>query len=1497
MYRKITLSISIFLLLWGIVFQSAFAQITGPEQDCISAIPICANNYTQTQSYIGEGNNPNEITPAISCLPFGEINDVWYIFTVQSAGNLCFAITPLVGTDDYDWAVYNLTNNSCADIATNPLLQVSCNNALNIGCGGVTGPTGNTVGPCGPMNNACIPVAAGQTYVINVSNTTGGGGGYNIDFSQSTAIIFDNVPPGIAGITAQGCGSTDTLNVEFSENVLCSSIQPGDFTITGPGGPYVVTSVSNPNCAAGGSSGISYQLSIAPPITNTGTFNFAVTGAISDNCGNTVAPNTNQNFVISTFTVIASASPTFICAGQTTQLSTNLSGTLGYTYTWTSPLSPVPINGGIITVNPPVTTTYTVSVANTTGCEIQDQVTVNVSPIPSSSFAISQNSACAGSPVTIAYTGGSPANAGYVWDFDGGLFSPATGVGPYTVSWNIPGVKNVTLYVNQNGCLSALTTQQITIYPNVASDFAIPNNICIDDPNSVVYTGNATPSANYQWNWDGASANPGTGQGPHTITFPSAGVYNICLFVTENSCASVLTCQTVTVLPKPIANIDTISDQCLLGNSFNFSFTGTPNVDAYYWGFPGAFPPSSPIPNPSNIQYNTAGTKDIWVYVIDDGCVSDTAYASIDVVPDPVANFASNSGTVCQNGCLSFNYTGIPVSPIQDYHWDFGPNASPQFSTLPNLSCVTFTDTGLQTITLIVCNQFCCDTMVQQIYVHNLPQISAGQDVSFCEGDGPVQLNGSVLAGTGTAPFYYSWACNQPGLCGITALYVPTAQVNPGVSPITYYLQVTDGAGCSSKLDSVTVIVKPKPKVTAGPDVFICDFPGAVGDTLMGGLAANNLAPGPYSYSWFPSGPGVGMAVGSEILPQPYVDPAQTTIYTLVVTAGNGCSSDVNTLDTASTVTVTVNPLPIVDAGETRDICLGQVIQMHGNALGAGPVYAYTWTPSDPAAGIVNANDPVTNASPNFTHLYTLSVTSNGCTASDTMSIIVHTLPTGVIEPTVADICQGDSVTLYGNADGDPTGVLYTYSWAQLGTGSTAMIAFPNQGTTAVFPTTTMLIGLEVGSQWCKGYRDTVLVQVKPTPIANITNIDQIICSGESITLNGVFVFNGPPAPNVIFSWTPSSTLATPNAQNTVATPIQTTTYTFTASVAGECPTSDVVTIAVAPAVDAQISISDSVICEGTSTILTASGGNGSPSYTWSPGWQMADSTAQTVTVSPGDTTTYYLTLQEGVCSNTDSVKVVVIPTPVIDAYATNLSGCVPLVVNFAENVSDEIGYIWNFGDQTAVSNEPTVIHTFTTPGSYTATFTALGVGGCNDTMTLPIVTVSDTIFGGFTSTPNVGDSMYLPSTTVVFSDTTANSIAWFWNFGDGIVSAEQNPSHNFALPGEYTVSLAVTNQHGCVSHIVKTPYIVADAVIFVPNIFSPNGDGYFDTWNIQYNGTSEYSVTVFDRWGVMLFEAQSVEKTWNGKDKKGKDVADGVYFYTLTVGGKVYNGNVTLMR
>ena len=142
------------------------------QQDCFDAITVCSNSYTQNSSFVGVGSI-SEIPTGSSCLGNGEANSVWYIFTIISPGDLTFQLTPNVATDDYDFAVYDLTTDSCSGIVNGTNTAVSCNYSATTGATGLsTGFTQTSAGSSNPNQNAPLTVSAGQTYALMVSNFT-----------------------------------------------------------------------------------------------------------------------------------------------------------------------------------------------------------------------------------------------------------------------------------------------------------------------------------------------------------------------------------------------------------------------------------------------------------------------------------------------------------------------------------------------------------------------------------------------------------------------------------------------------------------------------------------------------------------------------------------------------------------------------------------------------------------------------------------------------------------------------------------------------------------------------------------------------------------------------------------------------------------------------------------------------------------------------------------------------------------------------------------------------------------------------------------------------------------------------------------------------------------------------------------------------------------------------------------------------------------------------
>ncbi len=414
---------------------TAFVKAQTPTtQDCLGAIPVCGLIYEEDQTASGIGNY-NEIPNTQSCPSHcmdGEKNSRWYIFTVVQSGYLRFEITPQTPTDDYDWSVFDLTNHSCEDIWSNTgEILVSCNAAGGPGYQGTTGvssPNGGMVdcngGGATAKWNCDLIVWEGQTYVLVVSDWTQTPGGYTLDFSASTATIFDDLPPFVeyvGGDLITACGTSEIL-VRFNENVKCSSVQAGDFTIEGPGGPYTVTSVFGENCDLGGFNEREYTLTIEPAIFQGGDFNLTLNlfSSISDACNN-YAVATNFPFTINLDTPEAIAGEDIsIAYGQSAVLQGDaINGSGQYSFYWEpAELLDDPNLQNPTTDNLTTNTAFTLLVSDQeSACQGQDTMWVMVMGGPLGiSVAASDEAVCSGARVDlIASTGGGSGTYQYVW--------------------------------------------------------------------------------------------------------------------------------------------------------------------------------------------------------------------------------------------------------------------------------------------------------------------------------------------------------------------------------------------------------------------------------------------------------------------------------------------------------------------------------------------------------------------------------------------------------------------------------------------------------------------------------------------------------------------------------------------------------------------------------------------------------------------------------------------------------------------------------------------------------------------------------------------------------------------------------------------------------------------------------------------------------------------------------------------------------------------------
>jgi gliding motility-associated-like protein len=1137
-----------------------------------------------------------------------------------------------------------------------------------------------------------------------------------------------------------------------------------------------------------------------------------------------------------------------ICLGDGAQLGDT---TVPFvTYSWTPGTGLNNANISDPSANPaaPGVYTYIVNGIDTNQCTGADTMQLTVTQLPNANFTAPVN-ICVGLNGAVTYTGNAPGNATYTWNFAGGTVVSGSGQGPYQISWPSSGQVYVTLQVGDNGCISELDSFLVNVTVPPTLTLAGTNALCFGQPEGAVASSivNGTPSFSYLWSNGAITPN---------LNGVLAGTYTVT--VTDGvGCTDIAS----VTLTQPTALTNNLTFSPILCNGGTGLVTANPGGGSgsytYLWSN-GAT--SSAISPP-------AGTYTVTVTDANSGLNPCTISNTI-TLQEPSAMLVQIATTIASCGQTNGTANALPQggTTLYSYAWSTGAT-TPFIGNLgPGQITVTVTDAN-----------GCTVVKTETILQTPLPVVTAGPDGSFCEGEGGV---GILAVGSNGQPGYsYTWWCGTT-VCGLDSLFDNDPNANPGSSQ-WYYVQVTDANGCQSNIDSLFVTVLPKPLVNAGPDIYLC------GDNAPCQILNPTItnAPGPYTYNWIPSA-----GLNNATIENPCARPDSTTIYALVVTAGNGCTSDFTTTDTLATVVVNVNPIPVADAGSDLDICLGDSAQLQGLGYNAGPAYQFEWSPT---TGLSTSTDPNPMASPPITTTYTLVVYSNNCPSyGDSVTVNVHTQPT-VDAGWDREICLGESVQLDAFASGDST-ASYNFVWSP----NTGFVGSNTVEDPTVSPdTTTMYFVQAISSYGCGNSLDSMLVTVKSTPIAD-AGPSLNICEGDSITLQSSFGYTSTlPAPvnQVYFSWTPGATMNDTTLLQPTVWPTTSTMYYFDVR-HFDCRTHDSVLVTVGAAVNAVVDADTTVICANDSVQLFSTGSLGNV-FNWSPGSTLNDPNAANPMAGPKGTTTYWLVMGEAACLDSASITVQVLPQPTAAYLNSPIGGCAPHTVSFSQNASDGTAYVWNFGDGSPVSKLPEVTHVYDLPGSYPVSLTVVAPGGCTATATTATIQVGNPGVAEFTTDPSFPVQMSLPNTFVTFTDRSEHATSWTWDFGDGFISTETNPTHTFSAPGTYFVNLMIQTAEGCLAEVTHGPFVVLTPDLFIPNVFSPNGDGVNDYFMVNYTGDQAFNLQVLDRWGVQLYSSNNKTKGWDGNNADGVAVTDGVYYYVLKAGDREFNGSITLVR
>jgi hypothetical protein len=386
----VALVVAFAVLMLGTVAQAQVQTVTttGPEQDCLGALPLADTAFVQPNVYRGVGR-VNEA--GSSCLGM-ERNSVWYKFTARANGRLGFVIEPNNPQDDFDWAVYRMPQQaSCADIASGAVMAVSCNFSSTPGRTGANGGSNETrQESAGTPFNATIAVSAGEVYYLLVTNFNATSG-YRLSFAPSSSGVIPpsgittaspgtrSPQPRLAAVTFDGnaCSLT-SLNAVFSEYVRCSSVRASSFVVVGQDGVFPVLDVASQRCGRSPNNyDTAYTLLLAQPIINSGTYTLTVVGGVSTLDNVTVTGSTTFTLSLQNIRPRVAGS-TVLCSGGAVTLDAENGFT---TYQWATTTANVTRETILSTSRRLIATragTYYLTVSDKDGCYGSTSVTVTL---------------------------------------------------------------------------------------------------------------------------------------------------------------------------------------------------------------------------------------------------------------------------------------------------------------------------------------------------------------------------------------------------------------------------------------------------------------------------------------------------------------------------------------------------------------------------------------------------------------------------------------------------------------------------------------------------------------------------------------------------------------------------------------------------------------------------------------------------------------------------------------------------------------------------------------------------------------------------------------------------------------------------------------------------------------------------------------------------------------------------------------------------------------
>ena len=1265
-----------------------------------------------------------------------------------------------------------------------------------------------------PLSNFTLtsPICQDETSTLTYLGNAGTGATFTWTFDGGTAT--PGTGPGPHSITWPTSG-TKTVTLAVTENGCTSILTSQTIEVAQPLPQPVANCNPQTNSiefiwgSVTGATGYNVNVAIGPLGTITSDTSYLITGlnsgelasifieAISGNaCDNSMVQISCTAQDCPPITISVDPVPDICLDGtqstialSATPIGGNGSGVFTFTGPGVNPISATfnPNNADIGTNN--ILVTYEEGT-----CVYNASIIINVFPQPTADFTATQ-SICLDETSTLTYTGDASSDANYTWDFNGGTATPGAGIGPHEVGWQDGGIYAISLTVEENGCTSEMTTQNVEVdtplpKPEITCDASTSSIEFFwqQVPNAVDFTVNTISSGSGIMTSDTSILfNNLTPNTVISIEVIANGIGACGSSSTEASCTA-NNCGDVEIAIQPVDDI------CLGGttNSFDLvptiigglgggdlSWSGDGIVD----GTAGTFDPHQGV----------FGENVVTALYVEGNCTYSQDF-SIFIYDLPVASFTADA-PVCEGDAMAVSYSGPPI-PGLVFNWDFGgATAAPGTGAGPHQ--VTWPDNGLKMISLTVENANGCvseafESEVQIAAPLIPPSISCSSTTSS------IEFTWSTVTG---ATDYTVDVINGPA--GVFT--PPNIYSFDGLSPneeVTIELTVTGNGACPPIILEESCIAIDCPSLTLEiiPDgASVCISNSSMIDLDLIGAGVNG------TIIWN----GNGITDKIEGVFDPTVAGVGSHTITVVYEEGN-CSYQSATI-------IEVFDQPTADFFATPVICMTEEATLNylGNAsLSAN--YSY-----DLDSGVLNAAQQTVSWNAPGLYTISLSVEQDGC-ESDVFTQEVEVTP----ELAMPDIiCTGSDESV-------------EFVWNDVA-GATGYDIEVLSGQTGIY-----------------------------TPPDNylVNNLS----SGEEVTIE-----------------------VTVNGNTICELPIATASCT-----ANDCPNATLELSPIGPLCHTQ---NDPILLEAIVT-----GGSGSGIGTWSgPG--VVNGEFNPLDAGVGTHTLVYEYMEGINCvfSEELTVKVQEAPMPAISLTPISCYGESDGSIIINSVTGGQAPYLFSLNGSPFSD-----ITTFTQLEPATYEVYVLDANGCENMLTFNMEQPQElnvelvVSIEGDNNVITLGELVTMTGVATVPED-SLEMVQWE---PAEIVSCD-TCLQTTTEPIQQTTFILTIEDNGCMDSDEVTIYVSKERNVFVPNAFSPNGDNLNDQFMIYADNKQVVKVNsflVFNRWGETVhqyfdFPPNDPTYGWQGTFK-GEKLNPGVFTWFAEIEftdgvTQMFEGDVILVK